>query len=35
VSDVVTALTATCLIAFYMVLEWKLIETYWIWSAMK
>lgn len=34
-TDLLTAFAATALLALFMVMEWKLIETYWIWSAMK
>jgi hypothetical protein len=34
-SDVLTAAATTALLAFYMVLEWKLLEMFWIWTAMK
>lgn len=33
-SDIATALAATALLALFMVLEWKLLEMYWIWKAL-
>jgi hypothetical protein len=34
-SDILTAAATTALLAFYMVLEWELLEMFWISQALK